>query len=105
MIDVTEEDVNQKVLDTEGLALLYFTASWCGPCRMLKPNLERWEKELDGKVNVLRVDVDAQSEIARNYNIMSVPTMIALKDGSPVKTVIGVQSQKKLTEEFSDYLN
>ncbi len=79
-------------------SLLYFTAAWCGPCRMLKPVLEKIESESD--LEIVRVDTDKFAELAQEYKIMSVPTMILFKDGQSVRTVTGAKPKKVLEAEF-----
>jgi len=104
-INVTEESFFENVLDKKGLVLVDFWAEWCGPCKMLTPTLEKIEAELDGRLPVAKVNVDEESGLAREYQVMSIPTMVLFKDGSPVKTVVGVKPKKQLLQEFEDFLD
>lgn len=87
----------------EGVVLVDFFATWCGPCKMLSPVLEELSKELEGKVNIVKVDVDQDGELAMQFRVMSVPTMILFKDGQPVHQISGYQPKqplKALLEKF-----
>lgn len=76
--------------------LIDFWASWCGPCQMMAPVIEEIEKELTGKVEVEKVDVDANQEKASKYGVMSIPTYVIEKDGVEVGRKIGVSSKQDL---------
>ena len=81
----------------EGKWLVDFSASWCGPCRMLEPNL----KKISEKINILKIDIDANEEITSKYNIMSVPTLILFENGAEVDKSIGYKS----VEELEKFIN
>lgn len=74
------------------LVLLDFWAAWCNPCKMMEPIME----EVAKKVTVKRIDVDANPELAQKHNVMSIPTLILLKDDQPVKQWVGYQSKETL---------
>jgi thioredoxin 1 len=78
----------------EGLWLVDFSASWCGPCRMLEPNLDELSKEF----NVLKIDIDQFRNLTDSFNIMSVPTMILFNNGEVVKQDVGYKSLDELKE-------
>ena len=78
----------------EGLWLVDFSASWCGPCKMLEPNLDELSKEY----NVLKVDIDKFRELTDSFNIMSVPTLIVFNNGEVVKQDVGYKSLDELKE-------
>jgi thioredoxin 1 len=71
---------------------------------MLTPTLDRLEDELEGRLTVAKVNVDEESELAREFRVMSIPTMVLFNDGQPVKTIVGVKTQKVLKQELEDYL-
>ena len=73
----------------QGLALVDFWATWCGPCRMMGPVIDQMADELDGQVLVGKVDVDEQNELAAKFGVMSIPTLIFFKDGQEVKRLVG----------------
>lgn len=76
--------------------LLDFYAQWCGPCNMMKPMLEELEKELAGKVEVIRIDVDENQAEASRYGVMSIPTFVALKDDKEIGRKIGFTPKEEL---------
>jgi thioredoxin 1 len=79
-----------------GVVLVDFWAPWCGPCKMIAPVLEELDQELAGKVKIVKVDVDENQETAGQFGIMSIPTLLVLKDGQPVDKVVGFQPKESL---------
>ena len=92
-IKVTKDNFKAEVLESNIPVLLDFWATWCGPCQMLAPELEVVAKELEGKVKVGKVNVDEQPELAREFNVMSIPTLIVYKDGKSVNRVMGARDK------------
>lgn len=81
----------------EGLVLIDFWATWCGPCRMQAPILEQLSQEIDeDELKILKMDVDENPETARQFGIMSIPTLMFKKDGEVVKQVAGVHTKDQL---------
>jgi thioredoxin 1 len=80
--------------------ILYFTADWCNPCKRVKPIVE--ELNRDSAVKFQFIDVDQETEMAKNMNVRSVPTFIVIEDGSEVKRVTGVQTREQLQELMSN---
>ena len=93
---INSQEFKKEVLNGEGVVLVDFFATWCGPCKMLAPVLEELSGELEGKVKIYKVDVDESGDIARKYGIMSVPTMITFKDGKEVDKSVGFSSKADL---------
>ena len=76
--------------------LVDFWAAWCGPCKMLAPTIEKLAEHYDGKVVVGKVDVDDEPELAQRFGVMSIPTLVVLKDGKEVARTVGVQPQSAI---------
>jgi thioredoxin 1 len=83
-----------------GLVLVDFWAPWCGPCKMIAPVLEDLDSEIGNKVKIVKLDVDENQETAAKYGVMSIPTLIVLKDGKEVDKVIGFQPKEALAERL-----
>ncbi|MFC5466805.1 thioredoxin [Lederbergia graminis] len=88
----------------EGLVLVDFWATWCGPCKMIAPVLEELDGDLDGKAKIVKVDVDENQETASKYGIMSIPTLIVMKDGETVDKVVGFQPKEALAELLNKHM-
>lgn len=100
-IKVTSENFKEEVLGASLPVLIDFYADWCGPCKMMAPIVERIAEEMEGKILVGKCDVDAAGDIAREYRVMSIPTIILFKDGEPVMTSIGAMAQSELEAKIS----
>lgn len=89
-LPIIEEKDFQKTIQS-GIVLVDFYADWCGPCRMLTPILEQLSKELEDKIKVVKVDVDAAQNVAAQFDITSVPTIIVFKDGAQKVKSVGLK--------------
>ena len=96
VITLTEQNFAQEVLQSDKPVLVDFWASWCGPCRMVSPIVDEIAEELDGKVKVGKVNVDEQRELAGEYGIMSIPTLMVVKKGEIVNTAVGVRPKNAI---------
>ncbi|EGD73391.1 thioredoxin [Salpingoeca rosetta] len=104
--DITSTaDFKSRVLTSDTPVLVDFTAAWCGPCRMLKPILEKAVADQDGKVLLAKVDVDANSELAQEFQIASVPTVLGMKNGAVVNGFMGVQDAAGVNKFIVDLLD
>lgn len=96
MIHVTAETFEKEVLEAKLPVVVDFWATWCGPCKMFAPVLEDFAKSYEGKVKVVKVDVDAEAALAMEYQIMSVPTVMVFQNGQKTQTSIGVIGKDEL---------
>lgn len=95
MLTITKDNFEQEVLKSDKKVLVDFWASWCGPCRMLSPVIDEIAKETD-KVKVGKVNVDEESELATQFAVMSIPTLILFENGKPVKQMVGAQPKSAI---------
>ena len=90
-VDVTDQDFATEVLQSDTPVLVDFWAEWCGPCRVLGPVIESLSEDYDGRVKVAKVDVDSNQQVAMQFGIRSIPTVILFDQGEVVDTFIGVR--------------
>ena len=92
--EITDADFDETV--KTGVTLVDFWASWCGPCQMQGPIVDRLAAAYEGKAKVCKLNVDDNAETAARFDVMSIPTLIIFKDGKKVQQFVGVQSEGKL---------
>lgn len=97
-------DSNFVEKTNEGVVLVDFWAPWCGPCRMQSPVIDALDEELGDKVTFAKVDVDENPNTARQFGVMSIPTLLVKKNGEVVNKVIGYHSKEQLEELLEQYL-
>lgn len=95
VLNITKENFENEVVKSEKVVLLDFFATWCGPCRMVSPIIDEIADENEHIV-VGKVDVDAQSELATQFQVYSIPTLVVLKDGKVVKQATGAKSKAQI---------
>jgi thioredoxin 1 len=103
-VTVTDTSFTEDVLQSDKPVLVDFWATWCGPCRMVAPVLEEIAAEHAEKITIAKLDIDANPGIARDYQIMSVPTLIVFQGGRPVKQIVGAKPKAALLSDLADYV-
>jgi thioredoxin 1 len=103
-VTVTDSSFADDVLNSDKPVLVDFWATWCGPCRMVAPVLEEIAGEHADKITVAKLDVDANPTVARDYQVLSIPTLILFKGGEAVKQIVGAKPKAALLNDLSDYL-
>ena len=104
-IDVlTGTTFDEEVASSEVPLVVDFWAEWCGPCRMVTPVLEAIAAEHGGKIRVAKLNVDDAPDVARRYEIMSIPTLLVFQDGVPKKRLVGAKGKAQLVSELEEFL-
>ena len=101
---LTEATFAEEIGAADVPVLVDFWATWCKPCLMVAPILEEIQGEQADKIKIVKVDVDANPALARQFDVMSIPTMILFKDGQPELKIVGAKGKAQLTEELAQYL-
>ena len=101
---MTDATFQQDVIASDKPVLVDFTASWCGPCRMIAPIVEELATELSGKAVIGKVDVDENPETSMNYGIRSVPTLLIFKGGQVVDQIIGAVGKDKIMAKLTPHM-
>ncbi|MBC8560831.1 thioredoxin [Fumia xinanensis] len=97
-IHITETDFEEMVLGSELPVLVDFWAPWCNPCKMLGPVIDEIADEVDGKALVCKVNIDEEQNLAQEYRVMSIPTLLYFKGGKVVNQMVGVRPKEELLE-------
>ena len=90
-----------EIVSSDKLTVVDFFATWCGPCKMLTPVVERVNEKLAGEVNFVKVDIDAFNDIASEYRIQSVPTLVYIKEGKEITRTVGYMDEDSLLEKVN----
>ncbi|HZA11820.1 thioredoxin [Mycobacterium sp.] len=103
-VAVTDDSFADDVLAASLPVLVDFWATWCGPCRMVAPVLEEIANDKAGELTVAKLDVDANPVTARDFQVISIPTLILFRDGKPVKRIVGAKGKAALLRELDGVL-
>ena len=103
-IELNDENLEETLSSSSVPILVDYWAEWCGPCKMVAPVLEELAQELEGKLTIGTVDVDANRDSAAKQNVMSIPTLILFKDGQPVDQRIGALTKNQLQDFINQHI-
>ncbi|MDE5984874.1 MAG: thioredoxin [Eubacterium sp.] len=103
-INLNSSNFNEEITNTDKLVLIDFFATWCGPCKMLSPIISEIANDYSDSIKVCKVNVDENQDLAMKYNIMSIPTLIFLKNGKLVKSSVGFCSKSELVSIINNLL-
>lgn len=98
---LNEDNFQSEVLQADQPVMVDFTATWCGPCKMLDPVVKQLADEWQGKVKVFKLDVDDNPNVTRQYGIMGVPTLMLFVNGSPAQRITGYQPKDRIIAKFA----
>jgi thioredoxin 1 len=104
MLQVTDETFAQEIEKHDGLVMVDFWATWCGPCRIIAPSVEQLAGEYAGRVKVAKLDVDANPQTTMRFNVRSIPSVLFFKGGQVVSTVVGAVPKAHLTQHIERHL-
>ena len=103
--EVTASTWDSEVIKAQGVVMIDFWAAWCGPCRIISPTIEELSKEYSGKIKVLKLNTDENSDIASRYQVMGIPTIMFFKDGTKLDQIVGVVPKQFLKAKIDSFLN
>lgn len=103
-LTLTEQTFDEVVGDCESLLLVDFWAEWCGPCKMIAPVLDQIAADHHDKLRVGKINIDDNLELAQRFKVMSIPTLILFKDGTPRLRIVGAKGKGELLEQLHPFL-
>jgi thioredoxin 1 len=103
-LTLTDQTFDEEIKGAEGAVLVDFWAEWCGPCKMIAPVLDEIASDTEGRLRIAKINVDDNLELARRFDVMSIPTLILFKDGEPRLRLVGAKGKGQLLEELNQFL-
>ncbi|MBN2054257.1 thioredoxin [bacterium] len=105
VVDIKPGNFDSEVVKASGLVIIDFTASWCGPCKRIAPILHDLAAEYAGRIKVTKVDVDENRDLAVQFRVASIPTIVFMKDGVEIKRFIGLRSKFQIKSDIDQALS
>lgn len=103
-VTLTDANFSQEVLESDRPVLVDFWATWCGPCRVIAPTIEKLAADYQGRAKVGKLDVDSNPQVASQFGIRSIPTLLFFKDGRVADSAVGVLHERQLAEKLDTLL-
>lgn len=103
-VPVTDAEFDQQIAKHDGLAIVDFWATWCGPCQVIAPAMQQIAEEYEGRVKVAKLDVDENQQTTMKFNVRSIPSVLFFKNGEHVDTVVGAVPKGYLVEKIEKHL-
>ena len=101
---INMDEFNNEVINSNEVAVIDFFATWCGPCKMLAPVFQEVANEFEGKADFYKIDIDASLDIARQFSVSTVPTVIIFRNGEPIERLVGFMPKENLAAKIRDYI-
>ena len=103
-VTLSDTTFDEEIGAASEAVVVDFWAEWCGPCKMIAPILDEISTEQAGKIKIAKLNVDDNPDIARRFDVMSIPTLIVFQGGQPVKRMVGAKGKGQMLEELSDFI-
>ena len=102
--EVTDANFQDEVLNSSVPVLVDFWAEWCGPCKMIAPNVDQIAQQYEGKLRVGKMDVDSEPGVAERFGIQGIPTLILFKGGQPIQQIVGYRTKEQLDKAVAPHI-
>lgn len=103
-VTYVQDNEFEQIIKDESIVVVDFTATWCGPCKKVSPMMDQLAADYDGRVKVVKVDVDKNKSVAKQYGIRSIPAVLVIKSGELVETLVGMNPYEKFTSAVDTHL-
>ncbi|MFM7270736.1 MAG: thioredoxin [Actinomycetes bacterium] len=104
IVTLTSGTFDETVNSSSTPVVVDFWAEWCGPCKMIAPVLDEIASEQAGKLTIGKLNIDDNPDAARRYDVMSIPTLLVFKDGTPVKRIVGAKGKAQLLQDLAEFI-